>query len=133
MNLLAQLSYFLISATFAYNCLNKSKTSKIILDAFVKLICLLHTAHNIPLVCMWLLKLKLIDKLNLSRSVYLFYMIAKADYFSQGNSNGLSTIQISSGFVGFNEYYPVLIGLFLFLSTYSAKFFWFMQFLNAEQ
>ena len=45
-------------------------------------------------------------------------------FFCQGNSNSLSTIDVSAGYVGMTEFYVVLINLLLGLSIYRGPLVW---------
>jgi len=42
----------------------------------------------------------------------------------QGNSNSLATIDIGAGYVGLSNYHPVIIGILMFVSTYSGPIYW---------
>ena len=42
----------------------------------------------------------------------------------QGNSNSISTVDVSAGYIGLEDYQPVLIGILMALSTYSGPIFW---------
>ena len=42
----------------------------------------------------------------------------------QGNSNSLSTVDIAAGYVGLENYRPVLIGLLMCLNTYAGPIYW---------
>ncbi len=47
-------------------------------------------------------------------------------YFSQGNSNSLNTIQVSTGLVGLNETNMFISGFLMFSATYSSNIYWFL-------
>ena len=123
---------------------------------FIYLICLLQPTHNLVLLLLWQLKEHYLDKLIFSLSlvnvkfsysaklddnqldsntrhkltlVELFFfltIISQACFFTQGNSNSLNTVQISSGFVGVNHYSAPLVGSLIFIATYSSNLFWFL-------
>ena len=42
----------------------------------------------------------------------------------QGNSNSISTVDVSAGYIGLEDYQPVVIGILMALSTYSGPIFW---------
>ncbi|ESO92393.1 hypothetical protein LOTGIDRAFT_216911 [Lottia gigantea] len=51
-------------------------------------------------------------------SVIVFYL--------QGNSNSLSTIDVSAGYIGLESYQPVFTAILMICSTYSCLTFWFI-------
>lgn len=59
---------------------------------------------------------------------WLFHSMSKFTYFSQGNSNSLTTVDISTGIIGFDEYYPVAANLITLFATYGGEWFWFASF-----
>ena len=50
--------------------------------------------------------------------------------FSQGNSNGLATIDISPAYTGLTDFHPVIVGTLLAVSTYSGLILWLLLFLK---
>ena len=129
---------------------------QILAKNWILLNCLIQPAHNLILVVLWNLKsvlLKFIlrqissngfsklpkesnDFLDLKNYFYLFYIIMQSCYFTQGNSNSLNTIQISSGMVGINYINEPLIVLLLLSATYSSHVYWFfelVQYLACDQ
>ncbi|KAH8319714.1 hypothetical protein KR074_004393 [Drosophila pseudoananassae] len=53
--------------------------------------------------------------------IILTIFLARMFYFYQGNSNSLSTIDLTPGYIGQTSYNPVIVGLFVTLNTYSAE------------
>ncbi|EDW02589.1 GPI ethanolamine phosphate transferase 2 [Drosophila grimshawi] len=47
--------------------------------------------------------------------------VARMFYFYQGNSNSLSTIDLTPGYIGQTSYNPIIVGFFVTLNTYSAE------------
>ena len=47
----------------------------------------------------------------------------------QGNSNSLSTVDIAAGYIGLDDYWPLVNGLLLFMATYVGTIFWSLAFL----
>src|SRR5206468_1888254 len=45
-------------------------------------------------------------------------------FYSMGNSNTISTIDVSSGYVGLTDYIPIFVGLLMLVNTYSMYIFW---------
>lgn len=117
---------------------NSSDCKYLIIDLLAKywivFSCLIHPTHNLIVLAIWQTEEFLINKFlfqiyeSLDKSalnLMFFYLItSQSCYFSQGNSNSLNTIQISSGFVGINEMNMFLIGLLLVLATYSSNIYW---------
>ena len=58
---------------------------------------------------------------------YIFCVITQSSYFTQGNSNSLNTVQISSGMVGINYMNEALIALLLLSATYASHVYWFLE------
>ena len=42
----------------------------------------------------------------------------------QGNSNSIASVDVSAGYIGLEDYQPVLIGLLMALHTYSGPILW---------
>ena len=81
-------------------------------------------------ISLWSLKAKLFRKLILSiKNIYVlsffYYTISQACYFTQGNSNSLSTLQVSSSLVGLNEFNQFISAFLLFTATYASQIYWF--------
>jgi hypothetical protein len=97
---------------------------------------LIQPTHNLLILCAFFLKkcflrnlifdssFKIYSKLNLIFIFYFYICVSQAGFFSQGNSNSLNTIQISSGFVGINKLNEAIVALLLFGSTYASKIYW---------
>lgn len=123
-----------------------SDASSIVLRSVVLgwiiLISLLVKAANIPLIALHLLLEKcifFITKWSLTRdnifyfvAVYTFF--AMQSFFSQGNSNGVSTIEITPAFVGLDNFDPVYSVILIFLHTGGLFFLWIlMMFLRVSE
>ncbi len=132
-NLIAQLCYLFILLSFLLSLFQKkikTNTNDIICEHFLLLCCLIHPPNNLPTICLWSIKAKLINKLILSiKNIYVlsffYYTISQACYFTQGNSNSLNTLQVSSSLVGMNEFNQVTSAILLFISTFSSQIYWF--------
>ncbi|XP_017049652.1 GPI ethanolamine phosphate transferase 2 isoform X2 [Drosophila ficusphila] len=53
--------------------------------------------------------------------IIMTIFLARMFFFYQGNSNSLSTIDLTPGYIGQTSYNPVIVGLFVTLNTYSAE------------
>ncbi|XP_034651982.1 GPI ethanolamine phosphate transferase 2 [Drosophila subobscura] len=53
--------------------------------------------------------------------IIMTIFVARMFYFYQGNSNSLSTIDLTPGYIGQTSYNPAIVGLFVTLNTYSAE------------
>ena len=98
---------------------------------------LIQPSHNLILIALQLSKsfymrklLKNCESLNEVNLLYLHLSVAQSNYFSQGNSNSLNTVQVSSGFVGLNEVNLVLSGILIFIATYYTHFVEFCNFIQ---
>jgi hypothetical protein len=110
--------------------------------------CLIQPTHNLIVIALWnLIAFMLKSLLHISvnkiiinsphhhilsfdQAIFLYHIISKSCYFSQGNSNSLTTIQISSGFVGINQVNEPIIALLLLCNTYSSNIYWFLIFVE---
>lgn len=55
----------------------------------------------------------------------VFFSLVSCKFFSlQGNSNSLSSIDVSAGYVGLSDYQPLIIGILMALATYAGPIFW---------
>ncbi|XP_064605892.1 GPI ethanolamine phosphate transferase 2-like [Liolophura sinensis] len=98
-------------------------------SCWVLLMTLVLKPHNTVLVAIMVVQERLlskcvVDDLNLStpaQTVWYFWM-GQAAFFYQGNSNSISTIDVSAGYIGLTDYQPVLITILLTVSTYAGLF-----------
>lgn len=59
-----------------------------------------------------------------------YKMLSLNIFFSfQGNSNSLSTVDISAGYIGLEDYQPILIGLLMAVVTYVGPVYWIISLL----
>ena len=42
----------------------------------------------------------------------------------QGNSNSVTTVDVSAGYIGLSDYQPIIIGILMCLNTYAGLIFW---------
>lgn len=109
---------------------------------WVVLISLLVKSSNIPLVALNLLLEKAIfstTKWSLTRDNILYFIVVYVffgtqSFYSQGNSNGVSTIDITPGYVGLVSYDPIFSALLVSCHTYGLFVFWIlMMFLRVSE
>lgn len=103
--------------------------------------CLIQPISNLIVLSLWQIKACLLNSTFISfktikesrtstvntgtlKTLLFYTIIGQMCYFSQGNSNSLNTIQISSGLVGINEMNMLVVGLLMFCATYAANIFW---------
>lgn len=130
-NRIAQLSYVLTFGAMIYDIWQKNYTKEIVFEFFLNIIILIQPSHNLILIFLWqtkwyLLKdlLKSIKTLTNLNLAFLIVTMIRSGYFSIGNSNSLSTVLVSSGFIGVNQMNEIIIGALIFISTYSSHIFW---------
>ena len=138
-NTIAQLAYVFLffSLSFSlFNCNKKHRAFGVIAHHWLLFCCLIHPTHNLIAIAIWQGKefilnrfvVKICSELEKPICILCFYfIISQSCYFSQGNSNSLNTIQISSGFVGINEMNMVIVGILLISATYSSNIYWFLS------
>ncbi|KAK7100707.1 GPI ethanolamine phosphate transferase 2-like [Littorina saxatilis] len=99
--------------------------------AWLSVMCLLLRPHNVVQVAM----VSMVEMLTchfvlpfvkLSPQCLVLYclMMGQASFYFQGNSNSLSTVDVSAGLTALYDYQPVIIGLQMTMSTYAGVFFW---------
>ncbi|XP_052774219.1 GPI ethanolamine phosphate transferase 2-like isoform X2 [Mya arenaria] len=99
--------------------------------SWILLMLLLLRTHNTMLVAMvtlqeCLLWKDVIRRVGLSPGylALLCWWMGQAVFFQQGNSNSLSTVDVSAGYVGLAGYQSTVVGVLLFCSTYAGPGFW---------
>ncbi|RIA98610.1 alkaline-phosphatase-like protein [Glomus cerebriforme] len=103
---------------------------KIILCLITYLFILLSRPHNVPLYGLYYIQFYLFLYYNnnslLTPLSYNFFIILFEflSFFSLGNSNSLSSIDISHSYTGINDYNVVLVGLLTFLGNWSGPIWW---------
>ena len=98
--------------------------------SLVLLSVLLSKPHNIPVIAFNILMEKLVFFVLESKStrtkyfMVIYLTLALSGFYSTGNSNTISTIDVSSGYVGLTAYNPLVVGVFILVNTYSIYMFW---------
>lgn len=105
-----------------------------VIQSWVLLCLLLHVPQNVPMFALVIVLENavnnLLSELPLT-AVYralLYLWFGMCCHFHQGNSNKLSTISVSAGYVGVGSYNPLLVGLLMVSHTYSSLIFWLLMF-----
>ncbi|RUS86939.1 hypothetical protein EGW08_005264 [Elysia chlorotica] len=107
-----------------------------VMAAVVCFCCLVKQPHNAPVSAAMSLAEQIMTPVLIQagfRPVYsLLYTVwmGQVFFFLQGNSNSLSTVDIAAGYIGLDDYWPVVSGLLLFMTTYVGPIFWSLAFLN---
>ncbi|XP_053394935.1 GPI ethanolamine phosphate transferase 2-like [Mercenaria mercenaria] len=128
---LLQNKFLLLSEKKRKRGLLALKSVQTLQRSWILLMTLLLRTHNTSLVAMVIVQEVLlwrfvVGKIRLSANylaVFCWWM-GQAVFFQQGNSNSISTVDVSAGYVGLQDYQPVLVGLLLFCSTYAGPIYW---------
>ena len=118
-------------------------TSRVLANSFLMLNFLVQPSHNLLVILVWQLLERTVrssiglssasaaedditKRCTLTRSqlVVFYFVVAKACFFSQGNTNSLNTVPIASGLVGFNRVNEPLVALLIVCATYAANIYW---------
>ena len=121
--------FYLTHAVFITTCLWRLHVSRHlehsavmndILDATSLLIALLSRTHNIPLLVLQAIQTRLLSIFNY-QSPFMSLSAVHLIYFAFGNSNSLSTIDLSNAYVGVDGEALYTAGSLTFLSTYGPS------------
>ena len=146
-NLIAQICYSTILINLLVILINIRRTSArhkipgifMLLEAignyWLLFNCLIQPTSNLLVFALWQVKESLLANIlafvrpgslleNTSKSVFFYIIVRQMCFFSQGNSNSLNTLQVSSGLVGLNEMNMLVSGLLMLCATYSSNFYW---------
>lgn len=105
-----------------------------VIQSWVLLCLLLHVPQNVPMFTLVILLEKAVHYLlgelllTVTFRALLYFWFGMCCHFHQGNSNKLSTISVSAGYVGVSSYNPLLVGLLMATHTYSSLVFWLLMF-----
>ncbi|KAL4236584.1 hypothetical protein ACF0H5_004969 [Mactra antiquata] len=102
-------------------------------NAWILVMFLLLRSHNCILVAMMIVQEKLIAEFIIKKTnipshylAILCWWVGQASFFYQGNSNSMSSIDVSSGYIGLQDYNPIIVPLLLFSATYVGPIYWFI-------
>lgn len=131
------------------SCINKSKrlqarhqgtclVLRTLLTIWVLLSALFFKVHQLPLLMLHILMEKLVhrvviwnrkDEHSLKRlSIIMTYLcLSYGAFYQQGNSNSLSTIEVTTAFIGLNSYQPILGGIFMVIHIFSLYVYWILM------
>ncbi|KAL6704584.1 major facilitator superfamily transporter protein [Coniothyrium glycines] len=83
-------------------------------------------AHNIPLYLLFRAELFFLTRLDLSASTITTtsLFLAQTSFFALGNSNAISSIDLSNAYNGVSGYSVVAVGLLVFFSNWAGPVYW---------
>lgn len=100
-------------------------------SGLVLMVALLFRAHNLPVLCGSLLVQSLMGRFiwrklhyDAAQITIMHYWIGQAFFYYQGNSNNISSVDISVGFVGLESYVEAPAVFLTALSTYAGPLLW---------
>ncbi|KAK8225684.1 alkaline-phosphatase-like protein [Phyllosticta capitalensis] len=94
---------------------------------FLTLILLTQTrATNIPLILLFQVQKRYLDQLNLTplEQTVSALLLSHTSFFSLGNSNAISSLDLSNAYNGIASYNIVAVGVLLFVSNWAGPIFW---------
>ncbi|KAK8171737.1 alkaline-phosphatase-like protein [Phyllosticta citrichinensis] len=94
---------------------------------FLTLILLTQTrATNIPLVLLFQTQKRYLDQLNLTplEQTVSALLLSHTSFFALGNSNAISSVDLSNAYNGVASYNIVAVGVLLFVSNWAGPIFW---------
>ncbi|CAC5374469.1 PIGG [Mytilus coruscus] len=106
--------------------------------AFILLLLVLSRPHNIIVVVMMVVQDLLIElyiwptlnQNSISDWTLYFLWMGQGTFFYQGNSNSISTVDVSAGYIGLHDYQPIIVGCLLTVSSYGGIIFWMLSLLK---
>lgn len=111
-----------------------SSLLRTICTIWILLSALFHKVHNIPLLAINIFLEKLVNyAIHPKDDSYKLYLavtylcFAESAFYSAGNSNTLSTIDVSPGFIGLDSYNPFIAGVFMIINIYSLYVYWILM------
>ena len=151
---MAQVSYLFLAFNLSFNLFKvivkqKEKSHSAayfytIFDAISKFWllfnCLIQPTPNLLVMSLWQIKEHLLGLIisdliasierqklenNFTLILCFYTIVGQMCYFSQGNTNSLNTIQISSGLVGINELNMLVVAFLMLASTYGSNIYWY--------
>lgn len=131
------------------NEVTKFSSLRLLATTWVLLSCLLSKCELIPLIGLNVLLEKIVcrflqsEKIGASKDkIYIkvmqiiitYHMLAMNAFYSMGNSNSTSTIDVAAGFVGLEVYSLTLVSIQVVSSTYCLYIYWiFMLFVRLQE
>ncbi|XP_078066198.1 GPI ethanolamine phosphate transferase 2, catalytic subunit isoform X1 [Mustelus asterias] len=100
-------------------------------NGLVLLAALLLRPHNLPVLLFTLMVQMLLTRFiwrlldyDAAQITIIYYWFAQASFYFQGNSNSFATVDISAGFVGFENYVELPAVFLTLFSTYIGPLLW---------
>ena len=59
-------------------------------------------------------------RLDSSLKSMLTYSLLQSSYFYTGSSNSLSSVDVRAGYIGLDDYWPILVGLLMLVNHYAG-------------
>lgn len=126
------------NSRFSSSFLHKTtriSTLRIINSCWILLTALLLKVENIPLLALNIILEKLVHGCTqgclrsnrLIQFIVTYITFAMSAFFTQGNSNLISTIDVSSGYIGLESYNLFLVSFQVISSTYALFIFWMLM------
>jgi ethanolaminephosphotransferase len=83
-------------------------------------------AHNIPLYLLFLAQQRLLRQLQLSslQISITTILLAHVSFFALGNSNAISSVDLSNGYNGISGYNVLGVGVLVFVSNWAGPIWW---------
>ncbi|KAF2128574.1 GPI ethanolamine phosphate transferase 2 [Dothidotthia symphoricarpi CBS 119687] len=83
-------------------------------------------AHNIPLYLLFRLQFLFLSLLDLPKAAVttITLLLAQTSFFALGNSNAISSIDLSNSYNGVSTYNVLAVGLLVFLSNWAGPVWW---------
>lgn len=108
---------------------------RIFLTSWILFSALLLKVENIPLLGLNVLLEKLVHNCiqgslrtnRLITFIITYLTFASSAFYSQGNSNSISTINVASGYIGLESYSLFLVGFLVASSTYCLSIYWILM------
>lgn len=117
-----------ISHRFIFRCRYQRKgyTLAFVQDLLTLLLVAQTRAHNIPLYLIFLTQHAFLQHLRLSITQIAFttILLAHVSFFAFGNSNAISSIDLSNAYNGVSGYNVVAVGFLVFVSNWAGPIWW---------
>ncbi|KAF2823709.1 alkaline phosphatase-like protein [Ophiobolus disseminans] len=83
-------------------------------------------AHNIPMYLLFRIQVSLLTLIDLSPTATTLttLLLSQTSFFALGNSNSISSIDLSNSYNGISDYNVSAVGLLVFLSNWAGPVYW---------
>jgi ethanolaminephosphotransferase len=123
---LAASSVPVIQIYFAHEDLKKRPLLPYLHDLLTLLLITQTRAHNIPLYLFFILQHNSLRRAELSsaQATLSTILFGHVSFFALGNSNAISSIDLSNGYNGVSSYNVAAVGLLVFISNWAGPIWW---------